>query len=211
VQYIVEMDDICYFVPDEKALFWHPTPLTHSVHTEAGNRGTVMFKTILVSLDGSALAEQALAPAFSVAAKYNAAIVLLRVVPPERALPGLQYLAVRPNGAAADPAQDLIDEAQDYLARVTLPMQGVPVHTRVLVGAPPELIVATAFEAAADLIVMSTHGRTGLTRLLYGSVAEAVLRGSPVPVLLVPNRIPARLIEEDQDLARLGVFTANIG
>ena len=168
-----------------------------------------MFKTILVSLDGSALAEQALAPAFSVATKYNAAIVLLRVVPPERGLPGLQYLAVRPNGAAADPVQDLIEEAQDYLAGITLPMPGVPVHTRVLVGAPPELIAATAVEAAADLIVMSTHGRTGLTRLLYGSVAEAVLRGSPVPVLLVPNRILARLTEEDRDLARLGVLATD--
>ena len=167
-----------------------------------------MFKTILVSLDGSALAEQALAPAFSIAAKYGAAIVLLRVVPPERSLPGLQYLAVRPNGAPADPVQALIEEAQDYLAGITLPMTDVPVHTRVLVGAPPEIIVETAVEAAADLIVMSTHGRTGLTRLLYGSVAEAVLRGSPVPVFLVPNRVPVRLPEQDQDLARLDVLAA---
>ena len=168
-----------------------------------------MFKTILVSLDGSALAEQALAPAFSIAEKYGAAIVLLRVVPPERPLPGLQYLATRPNGAPADPLQALIEEAQDYLAWITPPMPGVPVHTRVLVGAPPEVIVATAVEAAADLIVMSTHGRTGLTRLLYGSVAEAVLRGSPVPVFLVPNRVPVRLAEQDQDLARLGMFATN--
>ena len=167
-----------------------------------------MFKTILVSLDGSALAEQALAPAFSIAAKYGAAIVLLRVVPAERSLPGLQYLAVRPNGAPADSEQALIEEAQDYLAGVPLPMPGVPVHTRVLVGAPPEIIVETAVEAAADLIVMSTHGRTGLMRLLYGSVAEAVLRGSPVPVFLVPNRAPVRLAEKDQDLARLGVLAA---
>jgi len=167
-----------------------------------------MFKTILVSLDGSALAEQALAPAFSIAAKYGAAIVLLRVVAPERSLPGLQYLAVRPNGAPADPVQALIEEAQDYLAEITLPMTDVSVHTRVLVGAPPEIIVETAVEAAADLIVMSTHGRTGLTRLLYGSVAEAVLRGSPVPVFLVPNRVPVRLPEQDQDLARLDVLAA---
>src|SRR6185503_11909844 len=105
-------------VPPQKPLSWHPTPVIHARHPEAGNRGTVMFKTILVSLDGSVLAEQALAPAFSVATKYNAAIVLLRVVPPERALPGLPYLAARPNGAAAEPVQDLIEEAQDYLAGI---------------------------------------------------------------------------------------------
>jgi nucleotide-binding universal stress UspA family protein len=169
-----------------------------------------MFKTILVSLDGSALAEQALAPAFSIAEKYGAAIVLLRVVPPERSLPGLQYLAVRPNGAPADPEQALIEEAQDYLAGIALPTPGVPVHTRVLVGAPPAVIVATAVEATADLIVMSTHGRTGLTRLLYGSVAEAVLRGSPVPVFLVPNRVPIRSAEEYRDLARLGMFATEL-
>ena len=168
-----------------------------------------MFKTILVSLDGSTLAEQALTPAFSIAAKYGAAIMLLRVVPTERSLPGLQYLAVRPNGAPADPEQALIEEAQDYLAGITHPMAGVPVHPRVLVGAPPEVIVETAVEVAADLIVMSTHGRTGLMRLLYGSVAEAVLRGSPVPVFLVPNRVPVRLAEQDQDLAHLGVLAAS--
>jgi nucleotide-binding universal stress UspA family protein len=165
-----------------------------------------MFKTILVSLDGSALAEQALAPAFSIAAKYNAAIVLLRVVPPERSLPVPQLLTMHSNGTPVDPTQALVEEAQDYLAGLRLPMPVVPVHTRVQVGAPPELIVATAVEAAADLIVMSTHGRTGLTRLLYGSVAEAVLRGSPMPVLLVPNRVPVRLAEEDQDLARFTIL-----
>jgi nucleotide-binding universal stress UspA family protein len=168
-----------------------------------------MFKTILIPLDGSALAEQALTPAFSIAAKYGAAIVLLRVVPTERSLPGLQYLAGRPDGAHADPEQALIEDAQDYLAGITLPMPGIPVHTRVLVGAPPEIIVETAVEAAADLIVMSTHGRTGLMRLLYGSVAEAVLRGSPVPVFLVPNRVPVRAAEQDQDLARLGMFATD--
>ncbi|MEP7356216.1 MAG: universal stress protein [Anaerolineales bacterium] len=168
-----------------------------------------MFKTILVALDGSALAEQALAPAFSVAAKYKASIVLLRVVPPERVLPGWQYLAASPNSTPADPVQALIEEAQDYLAGLSLPAADIPAHTRVLVGAPPEIIVAAAAEAGADLIAMSTHGRTGLTRLLYGSVAEAVLRGSPVPVLLVPNRVPVRLTKVDQELGRLGALAAN--
>ena len=169
-----------------------------------------MFQMILVSLDGSALAEQALAPAFSIAAKFDAAVQLLHVVQPERGLSALQYLAMRPSGSPSDATQALVKEAQDYLAGLNLPMPSVPVHTRVLVGAPPEIIVATAVQAGVDLIVMSTHGRTGLTRLLYGSVAEAVLRGSPVPVLLVPNRAPIRVPEEDQTLARLGVLAADL-
>src|SRR6185295_14135634 len=85
-------------------------------------------------------------------------------------------------------------------------LMGLSLRKRVLCGAPPEMIIAAAAESGADLIVMSTHGRSGLMRLLYGSVTEAVLRGSPVPVLVVPNRVPVRVDEQDQELARLGVL-----
>jgi nucleotide-binding universal stress UspA family protein len=166
-----------------------------------------MYKSILVSLDGSALAEQALLPALSIAAKFGATVLLLRVVPPDRNLPSLQYLTLRPTGTPSDPVEILQGEAQAYLDGLSLPMAGVPVHTRVLVGAPPEMIIATAVETAVDLIVMSTHGRTGLTRLLYGSVAEAVLRGSPVPVLLVPNRVTVRQPDEEHHQVHQGAFS----
>jgi len=164
-----------------------------------------MFSAILVSLDGSALAEKALAPACSLASKYGSQLTLLRVVPPERSLTTLQYLALGPNASPADPMHAWVTEAEAYLTGIRLPLSDVPFHTQVLVGAPPEMIVATASNMSADLIVMSTHGRSGLTRLLYGSVAEAVLRGSPVPVLLVPNRVPERRADDDRALAQLGL------
>ena len=148
-----------------------------------------MFHSILVSLDGSTLAEQALAPTFSIAAKFAASVLLRRVVVPERTALSQPPLVPSPFMANAEALQRQIVEAQDYLAGLEHARPGVSVHSRVLVGAPPAGIVTTAVDGDIDLIVMSTHGRSGLTRLLYGSVAEAVLRGSPVPVLMIPNRV----------------------
>ena len=133
-----------------------------------------MFTRVVIPLDGSELAEQALAPACHIAERFGSELLLLRVVTPER---------------------PLVEEAEAYLSGLALPVLGLSIRTRVLCGAPPELIIAAAAECGADLIVMSTHGRAGLLRLLYGSVTEAVLRGSPVPVLVVPNRVPAPLSE----------------
>lgn len=155
-----------------------------------------MFRTILVPLDGSPLAEQALGPACRIAEKFGSALLLLRVVPQERAAPALPLLATRPAGDQPAPTpRPIMDEAEAYLTGLTLPGSVRAVSTQVLAGAPPELIVATAEASDVDLIVMSTHGRTGLVRLLYGSVAEAVLRGAAVPVLLVPSRAVAEKVE----------------
>jgi nucleotide-binding universal stress UspA family protein len=63
---------------------------------------------------------------------------------------------------------------------------GVSVRTEVVSGAPPDVILDVADAEHVDLVVMSTHGRSGLGRLVYGSVAESVLRGSRIPVLLIP-------------------------
>jgi nucleotide-binding universal stress UspA family protein len=151
-----------------------------------------MFKHILIPLDGSLLAEQALAPASRIAEKFSARLLLLRVVTGDRPLPGFPYLAARPSSAPASAPHPLFEEAEAYLSGLRLPNPLIAMRSRVLAGAPPELIIATAAEEQVDLIVMSTHGRAGLTRLLYGSVAEAVLRGATVPVMMVPSRAFAR-------------------
>ncbi len=80
------------------------------------------------------------------------------------------------------------EEAEAYLFSVKLRWQaaGVPMRGQVLSGTPPEMIVAFAKEQGIDLIAMSTRGRSGFSRLIYGSVAEAVLRGARLPVLLIP-------------------------
>ena len=156
-----------------------------------------MFNRIVIPLDGSELAEQALAPACRIAEKFGSELLLLRVVTPERPLPALPKLTGRPdNPPAAESVRPFMEEAEAYLAGLQLTAPGVAIHTRVLSGAPPEMIIATAAESGADLIVMSTHGRAGILRLLYGSVAEAVLRGATVPVLMIPSRVfEGRLVE----------------
>jgi nucleotide-binding universal stress UspA family protein len=78
-------------------------------------------------------------------------------------------------------------DAEEYLAplAVELRNKGVRVETRVRRGQPADEIIAAARATGADLIAMSTHGRSGLGRLVFGSVAEAVLRQAGIPVFLL--------------------------
>jgi universal stress protein A len=85
------------------------------------------------------------------------------------------------------------DQLRQSLLKVQPADPQVPCVHKLLVGDPAQAIVQTAEDEHADLIVMGTHGRTGLTRLLMGSVAEAVVRKAPCPVLTVkhPAEVPA--------------------
>lgn len=80
---------------------------------------------------------------------------------------------------------------------------GLPVETEVLSGVPARQILAYARRRGVDLIVMGTHGRTGVSRTLLGSVAEAVVRRAPCPVLTVPaapaGRAPAEVTEAAEE------------
>ena len=146
-----------------------------------------MFTKILVPLDGSFFAERALEPAILIAQKFEASLVLLRVFTPElepvSAGMSLQYPELSHSHEQIE-----CEIAESYLrsTRAQWLGMGVPMSTRVMTGSAPEMILDAAAQTGAELIVMSTHGRTGLRRLLYGSVAEAVLRGTRLPVLLIP-------------------------
>jgi nucleotide-binding universal stress UspA family protein len=109
-------------------------------------------------------------------------IVLLRVVTP--AFP--QVDASAPRIIVEDLAARTA-EARDYLAAIAADLmgRGVGVRPRVRSGAPVTEILAAARESAADLIAMTTHGRSGLSRLVFGSVAEAVLRLAESPILFM--------------------------
>jgi nucleotide-binding universal stress UspA family protein len=135
-----------------------------------------MLKTILVPLDGSMLAEQALQPACSVAREADAALVLVRAVP---------FYALTHEDQIAE--IDTLQEAQRYLRGVQqrLAAEGLTAAIAILPGDPVAAILFAAYERQADLICMSTHGATGLRHALVGSVAEAVLRLTPIPLLLV--------------------------
>lgn len=142
------------------------------------------LRRIIVPLDGSPVAEAALAPAMDLARAAQAAVTLLRVAPPGPA-----------GQAAIDGAGVLLDVARIeeqhgraaglYLAevRATLPAD-VRIEAMVLRGAPGAVLTEVLGGGGVDLAVMSTHGRGGLHRLVMGSVAEQVVRAG-VPVLLV--------------------------
>ena len=135
--------------------------------------------TILVPLDGSPLAEAALPKALELAEVSGARVLLLRAAETHTLLP-----RVDPTEAQVK----VVSEAESYLARVRkrLTRQGrVTVETAVWYGPAARAIVEAARIRKVDQIVMTTHGRSGVRRLLLGSVAESVLRGTTTPLLLL--------------------------
>lgn len=148
-----------------------------------------MLGTILVPLDGSESAERALPIAKSLAERYAASLVLIRAVLPERLEPATTLTASHMESFEQEIRQDQL-VADRYLEHVAqrLISQGLQVRTRAVVGSAAGVICSIAQSDPIDLIVMSTHGRTGARRLIYGSVVDAVLRAVHVPVMLVPAR-----------------------
>jgi nucleotide-binding universal stress UspA family protein len=145
---------------------------------EAREEDTLKLDKILVPLDGSMLAEGALATACDFAARDGATISLLRAAE-ATALPGANTVEAQVTA---------VREAEEYLAAVVkrLADKGIKrVETHVWYGAAAASIVEAASVQKADLIVMCTHGRSGIGRLVLGSVAESVLRGTPAPILIV--------------------------
>ncbi|HUY98977.1 MAG TPA: universal stress protein [Thermomicrobiaceae bacterium] len=127
---------------------------------------------IVVPLDGSTLSEEALSLARQLASTLGGTLELVHVVEP---VPLLDLLV-----------SDRYGEAECYLARVAEGVAGaVPVRIRVLGGDPVTELLRYAHQTPDAVIVMSTHGRGGLPRLLLGSVADKVVRGASVPVVVV--------------------------
>jgi nucleotide-binding universal stress UspA family protein len=142
------------------------------------------MQKILVPLDGSAFAEQAVETARSIAARTGAGIEFVTVQQP--AIPATRVSGAPPLDPRID--HELRQSLQSYLDRMIGAQKsrdGVTVEGRLREGAAAEEIVAHAKECGADLIAMTTHGRGGLERLWLGSVADRVIRSANVPVLLV--------------------------
>ncbi len=139
-----------------------------------------MFSRILVPLDGSPLAEAILPEVMELAALHGAEVMLLRVAL-THAFPGVNQ---------TDAQVRAVEEAEGYLAgvRQRLEARGIRLSCAVRYGHAAEEILDHARSRGATLIAMSTHGRSGIQRWVLGSVAEAVLRGAPVPVLLLHAR-----------------------
>jgi len=141
-----------------------------------------MYKRALVPLDGSPIAEAIIPFILEIAGPLDMEVVLLRVVEPipPIALEGSRHIEV-------EDVELRRTHAEEYLAPIAVELRnkGVRVESRVRRGNAVDQIVAAVREAGADLIAMSTHGRGGLGRLMFGSVAQAVLRQAEVPVFLM--------------------------
>jgi len=129
----------------------------------------------MIPLDGSELAQTALPHALDLGRALGATLVLLHVRDGRKGSPeaARRYLEYLRRGHTGD---------------------GVAIELAVREGAVAEAIVRAADEERIDIIVMATHGRSGMQRVVYGSVAEQVLRSSTRPVLLV--RVPGAPVEE---------------
>lgn len=140
-----------------------------------------MFKHILCPIDGSDRSLQALEMAATFAAEQGADLTICTIVDPSKAAAM----------AFGDPAMSnacfdaLEDEAKAMVAEAAERVQkAVVAHTAVICGRPVESIVQYAGENGCDLIVVGSHGRSGIQRALLGSVAEGVIRHASVPVLI---------------------------
>ncbi len=152
---------------------------------------TVPYRKILVPLDGSELAERAVSPSLRIAR------AMAREAKQADESPAIHLVLLRvvstPAMVSADPAlfDELVrmgsDESQAYLRGVAaeLEAEGVVVETRTVSGPPAEAIVHFAEDSEVDLIVVSSHGRTGGSRWVYGSVAEKVLHHAPCAVIII--------------------------
>jgi universal stress protein A len=136
---------------------------------------------VLVPTDFSNHSDQALQWGASLAGKYAAQMLLLHVIPP-----AVEEVSAR--GSASEEAiMDLEAKVEARLYEIISQelQESLPVDVKIAVGKPAEEILRVAHEEAVDLIVMGTHGHTGLTHVLLGSTAETVLRNAPCPVFTV--------------------------
>ena len=135
------------------------------------------LKLILTSTDFSPSSDAALAMATALARDSGAKLLIVHVEEIPLATGGAEYLYSVPEPAT--------QELKEMLSEVVPRDPSVPFEHHLLAGDPAEAIIRTAEQENVDMIVIGTHGRTGLTRLLMGSVAEAVVRRASCPVLTV--------------------------
>ncbi|MBN2705004.1 MAG: universal stress protein [Deltaproteobacteria bacterium] len=148
----------------------------------------MLFKKVMALTDGSRNSRSALRYAVEICRKFEASLHILSVV---EDLPTYVNIEVGSEffGQVQDSVQAEVDSCADYCKTAGIPCRGEVRH-----GVPYEEIVNYAGEINADLIVMATHGHTGLSHILLGSVAEKVIRHAPCPVLTT------RIDDQDWDI-----------
>ena len=150
-----------------------------------------MFRRIMVPVDGSRTSDLGLAAAIRMARNQKAALCVLHVVDEQVVTQNIDVGAAeveRLLESLRDSGRRIIERAQARIRGQRVKSKGVLVEN--MLRSVADVIVEQARKWRADLIVMGTHGRRGITRVVLGSAAEGVVRSAPVPVLLV--RAPAR-------------------
>jgi nucleotide-binding universal stress UspA family protein len=142
----------------------------------------MIVQHVLVPIDFSATADQALTYSIALAQQLQARLTLLHVLD----LTPVTMDEMTP-GMTATYLDDLETNAQHLLqaSRERVQRVGLQAESLLVQGTPTQMIVDTASEQGVDLIIMGTHGRTGLAHVFLGSVAEHVVRQAPCPVLVV--------------------------
>lgn len=183
----------------DKVLRTSDTPLIliHSTRT-----APVALKRIVVALDGSPLAEVALPEAERLASSMGASLVLVQAVVPTALVYGGEGLS-----GALPVLSDLEADARDYLEGLAAPIRdrGLEVTVTAAVGIPAQFVLDTARGYGAGLIAMTTHGRSGLDRWMFGSVADTIVRRGDIPLLVV--RPP---VQTEQERERIPVVGAAV-
>jgi nucleotide-binding universal stress UspA family protein len=149
-----------------------------------------MFRRILVPVDYSDHSLESVRAAVELAGKVGATVDIVHVW--DRPTYVSDGVMVRRQGEEQRSLADLIRENAEsdmgaFLTRLDLP-EGVKVNHRMCTGEPSQRLVEEARTGGYDLIVVGTHGRTGVLHLLLGSTAERLIRLSPVPVLVIPPK-----------------------
>lgn len=155
-----------------------------------------MYSKIIVPLDGSELAECVLPHVEAVAKGCRSPeLILVTVVQTPEKFWSYTYLDKKDRQQfMTEDASQAVEDARAYLERIAKDVgsNGLNVNIDVFVGEPAEIIADYADKQEADLIVIATHGRSGVSRWTFGSVADRILRSSCIPVLMVraPGCVP---------------------
>ena len=148
------------------------------------------IKTILWPTDESKSSLHALEAALELAEKFKAKLYALQVVSQVQTIPetGFASATMYTSFDVSRYEQELVKTAQNVLEQTVAEKvpKSIEVESFVKMGWPPDVIVNFAREKGVGLIVMATHGRSGMAHLMMGSVTERTIRQSPVPVLAIP-------------------------
>jgi len=163
----------------------------HGSRNQRARKAALQVRKILVPLDFSDASRLGLEYALGFAQEFHATVVLFHSVFVTAYLLGNTYSAHHlptPIAAQADYARAEMEKLLEAIAR-----KGGEVETKLALGSPVEQIAKYITKAGVDLIITSTHGRSGLRRVFIGSTAERIVRYATCPVLVVPNRAAGKM------------------